>query len=67
MIVGQVRAATGQTLYITDFVGTTYSDADKPIVAQARALRLRHTVGRRFTVAAMADAVLELAAAGAPT
>ena len=35
MIVGQVRAATGQTLYITDFVGTTYSDADKPIVAQA--------------------------------
>ena len=26
MIVGQVRAATGQTLYITDFVGTTYTD-----------------------------------------
>ena len=35
MIVGQVRAATGQTLYITDFVGTTYTDADKPLVAQA--------------------------------
>ena len=33
---------------------------DRPAAAQANALRLRHTVGRRFTVAAMADAVLEL-------
>lgn len=33
---------------------------DRPIAAQARALRLRHTVGRRFTVAAMTDAVLDL-------
>jgi glycosyltransferase involved in cell wall biosynthesis len=33
---------------------------DGPAAAQANALRLRHTVGRRFTVAAMADAVLEL-------
>jgi glycosyltransferase involved in cell wall biosynthesis len=31
-----------------------------PAAAQAKALRLRAAVGRRFTVAAMADAVLEL-------
>ena len=37
MIVGQVRAATGQTLHISDFVGTVYSMADKPLVAQAHA------------------------------
>ena len=35
MIVGQVRAATGQTLYISDFVGTVYADHDRPLVAQA--------------------------------
>jgi glycosyltransferase involved in cell wall biosynthesis len=33
---------------------------DHPAAAQANALRLRQAVGRRFTVAAMADAVLEL-------
>ena len=35
MIVGQVRAATGQTLYVTDFVGTEYETADRPLVAEA--------------------------------
>jgi glycosyltransferase involved in cell wall biosynthesis len=34
-----------------------------PIAAQGRALRLKWSVGRRFTVAAMADAVLDLYAA----
>lgn len=33
---------------------------ENPIAAQARALRLKWSVGRRFTVAAMSDAVLEL-------
>jgi glycosyltransferase involved in cell wall biosynthesis len=33
---------------------------DHPAAAQANALRLRQVIGRRFTVAAMADAVLEL-------
>jgi glycosyltransferase involved in cell wall biosynthesis len=32
---------------------------DRPGAAQATALRLRAAVGRRFTVAAMTDAVLE--------
>lgn len=36
---------------------------EAPIAAQAHALRLRHTVARSFTVAAMTDAVLDLYAA----
>ncbi len=35
VVIGQVRAATGQTLYITDFVGTRYPESDRPLVAQA--------------------------------
>lgn len=35
MIVGQVRAATGQTLYVTDFVGTEYDTEERPLVAEA--------------------------------
>jgi hypothetical protein len=33
---------------------------DRPEAAQSNALKLRAAVGRRFTVAAMTDAVLEL-------
>ena len=35
VVIGQVRAATGQTLYITDFVGTRYAEAERPLIAQA--------------------------------
>jgi two-component sensor histidine kinase len=35
VVIGQVRAATGQTLHITDFVGTRYPESDRPLVAQA--------------------------------
>jgi hypothetical protein len=37
-----------------------------PAAAQARALRLQQAVGRRFTVAAMTDAVLEVYASVTP-
>ena len=39
---------------------------DDPAAAQAKALRLQQAVGRRFTVAAMTDAVLELYASVTP-
>ena len=35
VVIGQVRAATGQTLYITDFVGTRYAESERPLIAQA--------------------------------
>ncbi len=39
---------------------------DDPAAAQAKALRLQQAVGRRFTVAAMTDAVLEVYASVMP-
>ena len=39
---------------------------DDPAAAKAKALRLQQAVGRRFTVAAMTDAVLELYASAMP-
>ena len=35
VVLAQVRAATGQTLYVTDFVGTQYGGADQPLVTEA--------------------------------
>ncbi|NBR67358.1 MAG: ATPase, partial [Actinobacteria bacterium] len=32
--IGQVRAATGQTLHISDFVGTRYAESDRPLIAE---------------------------------
>jgi two-component sensor histidine kinase len=34
IIIGQVRAATGQTLHISDFVGTRYAESDRPLMAE---------------------------------
>ena len=34
IIIGQVRAATGQTLHISDFVGTRYAESDRPLIAE---------------------------------
>jgi two-component sensor histidine kinase len=34
-VVGQVRPATSQTLYIADLMGTTVSDAERPLLARA--------------------------------
>jgi hypothetical protein len=34
-IVAQVRAATGQTLYLVDFVGTEASSSDRPLLVEA--------------------------------
>ena len=35
VVLAQVRAATGQTLYVTDFVGTLYGAVDQPLVTEA--------------------------------
>ena len=35
MIVGQVRAATGQTLYISDWVGTLANSVERPLLSRA--------------------------------
>ena len=35
LVVAQVRAATGQTLYISDWVGTQATNGEKPLLAQA--------------------------------
>ncbi len=34
IIIGQVRAATGQTLHISDFVGTRYAESDRSLIAE---------------------------------
>lgn len=36
LIVAQVRAATGQTLYISDWVGSFASNAERPLLSQAQ-------------------------------
>jgi two-component sensor histidine kinase len=35
LVVAQVRAATGQTLYISDWVGSMATDEERPLLAQA--------------------------------
>ena len=35
LVVAQVRAATGQTLYITDWVGTTLTSSQRPLLVKA--------------------------------
>jgi two-component sensor histidine kinase len=35
LVLGQVRAATGQTLYQSDWVGTFASDSEKPLLSEA--------------------------------
>ena len=35
LVLGQVRAATGQTLYQSDWVGTFASDSEKPLLKEA--------------------------------
>jgi two-component sensor histidine kinase len=35
LVLGQVRAATGQTLYQSDWVGTLASDSEKPLLSEA--------------------------------
>jgi len=35
LVVAQVRAATGQTLYITDWVGTTLTSTERPLLVKA--------------------------------
>ncbi len=53
LVVGQVRPATAQTLYISDWVGTWANDSERPLLA--RALAEGQTVEGEVTVEGLAE------------
>lgn len=59
VVLAQVRAATGQTLYVTDFVGTIYSPGDRPLVDAA--FRTGTVSEGEVTVAGSSDECLMMA------